>query len=232
MKEIFLTSSPCIPGIEEARLNPANGFVSRIRKALPHRPKVLTVASSPADHAAAVYHAGQIEHAFTAAQIPFGAHCVLDYENAEDAAWLISQADFIILSGGHVPTQNRFFAEIGLRELLMEFDGVLMGISAGSMNSADTVYAHPEEEGEAIDPDYERWLPGLGLTELQILPHYNMVKDVVLDGLRVFEDIAYPDSRGNCFLVLPDGSYAHLKDGQTNIYGQAWWLHDCEMTEK
>ena len=32
-----------------------------------------------------------------------------------------------VLAGGHVPTQNRFFLKIGLRELLTEFEGVIMG---------------------------------------------------------------------------------------------------------
>jgi len=31
------------------------------------------------------------------------------------------------------------------------------------MNCADTVYAQPEEPGEAVDPDYQRFIPGLGL---------------------------------------------------------------------
>ncbi len=231
MKEIFLTSSPCVPGAPEARLNPANGFLERIKRALPKRPKVLTVCSDPVSHDMTAFYAAEMEKAFCKAGMAYGRHCILDGANPEQARDLIAWADFIILSGGHVPTQNVFFRQIGLKELLRSFDGILMGISAGSMNSADTVYAHPEEEGEAVDPDYERWLPGLGLTDIQILPHYQMVRDYVLDGLRIFEDIAYPDSCGNCLLVLPDGSYVHIANNETNIYGQAWWLADGIMNE-
>lgn len=88
-----------------------------------------------------------------------------------------------------------------------------MGISAGSMNCADMVYAQPELEGEAADPSYERFIVGLGLTERNILPHYQMVKDYTLDGLRLMEEITYPDSAGREFYALEDGSYILCADG-------------------
>lgn len=47
------------------------------------------------------------------------------------------------------------------------------------MNRAREVYAQPELEGESVDTEYQRFLDGLGLTELMILPHY-MEKAVVL----------------------------------------------------
>ena len=56
----------------------------------------------------------------------------------------LSGIDVIILTGGHVPTENVFFKELGLREKLRDFDGLVIAWSAGSMNCADTVYAGPE----------------------------------------------------------------------------------------
>jgi dipeptidase E len=79
---------------------------------------------------------------------------ILDGRNASRAASLVRESNRLILSGGHVPTQNRFLDRIHLRGLLSDFQGVVIGISAGSMNSAELVYAQPEEEGEAVDPDY------------------------------------------------------------------------------
>ncbi len=229
--EVFLTSSPCIPEAEEAIINPANGFLDKLRWALPEYPRVLTICSNPVDHDTTVFFANIQAEAFREAGIPYGAHCILDGTNPEQAEQLIDWCDFIILSGGHVPTQNAFFREIGLRELLSNFDGVIMGISAGSMNSAEIVYAQPENEGESIDPEYERFLPGLGLTQIQILPHYNTVRDNTLDGRRLYEDITFADSYGNSFLVLPDGSYLHIHDGQEELLGEAWDLTDGVMTK-
>ena len=129
-----------------------------------------------------------------------------------------------------MPTQNRFFNAIGLKALLAGWEGVLIGISAGTMNSAETVYAQPELPGEATDPRYERFLPGLGLTKVNVLPHYQLVKDEVLDGLRVFEDVTYPDSFGRCFYALPDGSFLYLQEGKTELRGEAWRIAEgrCE----
>ena len=141
---------------------------------------------------------------------------ILDGRNESAAAELVRGSDLLILSGGHVPTQNRFFEKIHLREIMKDYSGVVIGISAGSMNSADAVYAQPEEEGEAIDPSYQRFLSGLGLTEINLLPHYQENKDDVLDGLKIYEDIAYPDSMGKTFYAIPDGSYLFVNGQKKN----------------
>lgn len=39
-----------------------------------------------------------------------------------------------------------FFKEIRLREKIKDFDGIIIAISAGSMNSADIVYCQPEKK--------------------------------------------------------------------------------------
>lgn len=100
-----------------------------------------------------------------------------------------------------------------------------MGISAGSMNAADVVYAQPEEPGES-SPEFPRFLPGLGLTDIHVLPHYQKVKDYELDGLRLFEDITYADSFGNTFFAIPDGSYIVADEDGQRLFGQAYRIRD------
>ena len=107
---------------------------------------------------------------------------------------------------------------------------MLLGISAGTMNCAELVYAQPEEAGEAVDPGYRRFLPGLGLTKRMILPHYQEIKDELLDGLRVMEEIAYPDSVGRQFLLFPDGTYLYLENGNEEIRGEAFFLADGKLS--
>ena len=72
----------------------------------------------------------------------------------------------ILLGGGHVPSQNQYFKDYKIKEKLKEFDGILIGISAGSMNCANIVYAMPEEAGESINPGYQRFLTGLHIQYL------------------------------------------------------------------
>ena len=158
-----------------------------------------------------------------------GAFDIWDDRTEDFSAEALHSYDVVFLGGGHVPTENAFFHRIGLREKIRDFDGIIMGISAGTMNAADTVYVQPEEAGEAVDPDFIRWTQGLGLTDKNILPHYNMVKDNILDGLRLFEDVTYLDSAGHPLYVLMDGSYILEHGGESLLYGEAYLLHNSVM---
>ena len=220
----FLTSSPILRVSNQ--LNPANSFVDELKNTLKPKARALFVCSDPEMHERTLFFADAVRAAMVDAGFSFSSFEILDGSNRENAGVLVRSADFIILAGGHVPTQNRFFREIGLKELLRGFGGVILGISAGTMNAADIVYAQPEEEGEAIDPDYRRFLPGLGLTKAQILPHYDSTRHDVLDGLRVFEDVTYPDSMGRCFYALVDGSYLLIRDGREVLHGETFQIRD------
>lgn len=223
--KLFLTSSPFAENADRARLSNENHFIDRIREALPPFPRCLFVCSSPQRHDLTCWFGGDVFTAFREAGICFSSFTILDGENAERAGELVANSDFVVLAGGHVPTQNAFFQDIRLRELLEGYDGVVMGISAGSMNCAEYVYAQPEEEGET-NPDYQRWLPGLNLTAVNILPHYQKVKDAVLDGKRLFEDITYGDSFGNAFFAIPDGSYFYQDEQVLLLCGEGCRIAD------
>ena len=101
-----------------------------------------------------------------------------------------------------------------------------MGISAGTMNCAELVYAQPEMPGEASDPSFRRFIQGLGLTDCNILPHYQAVKDDYVDGLRLMEDITYPDSFGHRFYAIPDGSYFLQTEDRREIRGEAYLISE------
>lgn len=225
----FLTSNLVIPDTNE--LNPTNGFLDKLKTCIPNTCKTLFICSDPNSHERTVRFAGAVKESFESAGFHFSCFTVLDGENQEETSELVAGADLIILAGGHVPTQNHFFSQIQLKEFVHTFKGTLIGISAGSMNSAEIVYAHPELEGEATDPAYQKYLPGLGLTNKMILPHYQLIKDHVLDGLRVMEDIAYPDSYGKQFYVLTDGSYVYIDGDAETIYGEAYLIMDGKLSQ-
>lgn len=218
---LFLTSSPCIYEHSPATLTEANDFLCRLRAKLPPKPRVLFAASSPADHDRTDFYAGDMVGAFERAGMEFDAWQILDDETADRAGELVAWSDFIILMGGHVPTQNAFFRRIGLKRLLTGYPGVVMGISAGTMNAAGEVYAQPEADGET-KPSFRRFYPGLGLTEVKVCPHYQQVKDWVLDGQRLYGQITEADSMGKEFYVFPDGTYLYRDDSDYAIYGACW----------
>lgn len=223
----FLTSSADIYG--RNRLNPANGFVSELKKALPHPCSAVWVCSDPYDFASTDLYGMQMFGFLSDAGISISDYSIVDSRNADDAASLISGAQLVILSGGHVPTQNRFFRRIDLRGILSGFSNVLMSISAGTMNCADTVYSIPELPGEAVDPDYERFLPGLGLTDINVIPHFQYIRTVDLDGQNM-SDIALGDSHGRKFYALNDGSYILLRDGKQELRGEAFLIENGLLT--
>lgn len=226
----YLTANPFYFDGERLFINEANELLESLREDLTEPISCLYVSSDPNEHEKTLHYARDLRDALKNSGFAVKNVTVLDNRNAWKAESLLSRTNFVLLAGGHVPTQNAFLNEVGLRQMLEEWDGVLMGISAGSMNSADAVYAHPEEPGEAIDPDYERWLPGLGITGANILPHFQKWKDDTLDGLSLLYEIAAPDSDDNYFFLMPDGSYIYGREGKEYICGESELLHNGEIT--
>ena len=232
MKKLFLTSSPTGPldgSRPVAGLDEWNDFVVNLKKVWKDSSRCLMIAASPdcfrKNEEMTSFFAGVMKRS----GLSVSSFDVWDHRTTDVSEEALCSYDVIFLGGGHVPTQNAFFQQIGLREKIRGFEGIVIGISAGSMNSADEVYAQPELPGESEDSSYLRFLPGLNLTKTMILPHYQMVKDTILDGKRLFEEITYPDSLGREFLILPDGSYLMSIDGRESVWGEAWLLKDGKL---
>ncbi len=235
---LFLTSSPCAwpppPGVHAPfLLREEEGFLHELLLRVGPRPNphLLLIASTPDAHAQNDAFVADYRDAFRASGWPALTASILDSRNARSVGAFLASADIVLLCGGHVPTQNRFFQEIGLGDALRQFQGIIIGISAGSMNAAGTVYAQPEEPGESTDPAYQRFLPGLGLTELHILPHYNENRDTVLDGRLLYAEISLPDSHIVPMLAIPDGSYVLSEGGHEVLHGEGHLLCGGKMTQ-
>ncbi len=223
----FLTSR--IDDPETGQLNTANGFADELRRCFPASCRALDICSDPDAWEKMDCYAALTRKMLEDAGFSFERFDILDGRNWNLAERLVRGSNLLILSGGHVPTQNRFFDRIRLRGLLTDYNGIIIGISAGSMNAADEVYAQPEEEGEATDPAYQRFLTGLGLTKTNLLPHYQENREDVLDGLRIYRDIACPDSTGRMFYAIPDGSYLLVDDRKEVLCGEAYLIHNGEI---
>ena len=234
--KLFLTSSPCDDNVPAHMHLPCcffekNDFIRNLKRVWKQNARCLVISADPYNfelnnemsytfHRAFLYH-GMIPESVR----------ICDARNDYHIRDLVEASDMIILGGGHVPTQMAFFEKIGLRELLKEYQGIVMGISAGSMNCADIVYAQPEEDGESVDPEYRKFFPGLELTKYQILPHYQKVKDNILDGRRLYEDIIYQDSDQQRFYALPDSSYILQDENGAVLYGEAYLVQDGKLTK-
>ncbi|MDO4215120.1 MAG: Type 1 glutamine amidotransferase-like domain-containing protein [Bacteroidales bacterium] len=226
----FVTSNPFTIGTES--MNPQNRFVEEllfnIKK---NNVRALFVCSDPNTHEFTDACAASMRKGLEEIGIQFDAFNVLDGRNPDWTRQFIDNSEVIILAGGHVPTQNKFFKQIHLRENLKHFRGVVIGISAGSMNMADSVFSHPELPGETLDPTYELQFPGLGLTTRNILPHWQNLQYVVLDGKRMLEDIVFPTCLEHVFFALPDGSYIYSNGEREELRGEAYLIsnNQCRL---
>ena len=229
---IFLTSSPTGP-LDNSRpvygVDEMNSFAQQLHWRWKANARCLMISAAPADDGFNDMVQQTMRASFERSGFTFSCFDSWDNRTTDFSAETLNSYDVVMLGGGHVPTQNEFFHRIGLRETIRNYQGIIIGISAGTMNSADTVYAQPELEGESVTPGYQRFLSGLDLTKTNILPHYQMVRDSWLDGQRLFEDITYPDSIGRCFLALSDGSYLLCENGREILFGEAYRLVDGRM---
>ena len=228
---LFLTSSPFIFSYENGifingGLNKANKLEENLKKYWKNNSKILYITSDPSDREMNESIIESTKTELSKTSLTFQSIELCDGTNQNQN---LKDYEVIILGGGHVPTQNKFFESINLREKIKDFEGIIIGISAGSMNSADIVYAQPELKGEAIDPNYNRFLKGLNLTKIQVLPHYYSIKDEKLDGKRIIEDITYDDSVNNCFYILPDGSYIIQSIKDIYLFGEGFVIKDRIM---
>lgn len=207
-----------------------NGFTERLKACWKDNSKVMIFTGSPDYFGKNDSVTECMRQSFPMSGLSISSMEMCDNRNTELAEKL-EEMDVVILFGGHVPSQNAFFRKLGLKEKLAKFDGVIITISAGSMNCAGTVYAGPELDGEAIDPNYQRWILGLGLTDINIFPHYDVLKDDYLDGMRLMEDITYPDSFKHEIIALNNGSYILIENGAETLYGEAYLIKDGEIKQ-
>jgi len=231
---LFLTSSPCNDDVPAGVKLPCifferNRFVENLRKRVKSSARLTVIPGDPFSYG---LNDGMLEtfaNCFEYHDMHLSSAELCDGRNEDDVMRIISESDVVLLGGGHVPSQNNFMERIGLKALLWNYSGVVIGVSAGSMNCASRVYAQPELPGESVSAEYHRFIPGLGLTDVRILPHYQKVKNMILDGKRLYEDITFADSLGREFFAMPDGSYILQENGRKTLFGEGYRVADGKM---
>ena len=142
---LFMTSSLGCVGWDEEKNAPCpqmfddvNGLLTLLEERWPGPARFLFVASYEGGGKRADEYAAVMAQGFKMSGLPIADVTVLDGRNPE-VVNVLDQFDVIFLSGGHVPTENRFFHAIGLAEVIRQFDGIVISESAGSKNSPDVV---------------------------------------------------------------------------------------------
>ena len=248
---IFLTSSfikyQKPSEYEPAPLMEDNGFTDNLKSYWKGESNFLIFTSDPADYAMTDHLAVEMSDAFRLSG--FSVAKMRCYDNRSIDAYMeehscssimaaeesikeaVSWADVIFIAGGHAPTENKFMKLCNLADALKNFGGLLITLSAGSVNSASQVYLIPEKEGETLRPDYVKYTSGLGLTNICMIPHIQYLKSVSLDGRDMVKDIVANDSKGREFYLIPDGSYFIIDNGITQFFGMGEVIRDGKIRE-
>ena len=235
MKHIFLTSDigayKKIDGGKVAcAFSNENGLVDQIKKCVDKTDVFVFVASNPNGFEKTDSYATIIMESFRLAGFNFKECIVVDNRNKDNLQDLIQRAGVVYLAGGHVPTQNDFIQSIGLKELLLNYNGVIIGQSAGSMNLAEVVYNYPEDISEINDP---KFLKGLGITNLSIVPHFNLEtgNEQVEDGIDLMRDYLLKDSYKVPLYCLTNGSHIYLNAAQTKFCGNIYLIKEGAISK-
>ncbi len=97
---------------------------------------------------------------------------------ADEAQQSVAEADVIWLSGGDTLTQFRYFQKYGLDTVFKQHDGIIIGMSAGSINMAKTSIC-TLSCGHYKQEIYD----GLACVDISVEPHFarNKVSNELLD---------------------------------------------------
>ena len=237
MKTLIMSSTLSVYDIDEngnefARIiDNDNGFLDNLRKYMTSRKCMVVISGNPEKKRTG--DPNEItRQSFAMSGIPFDEYIYVNDDNKEHIAEYIAKADCINLFGGHLPRANAFINELNLRELLKDYNGVIIGASGGAMHMAKNVYCIPEVEGEHTDKSFNRILDGLALTNINIIPHYKLFeKKVFTDRVKMLEDILLPDSKKTPMIALPDRSYIIQQGDKVEIFGEAYSLKDGIITQ-
>ena len=107
----ILTSSPSVS--MDGAINPANDFLYNLRQVVKQPSRCIFITTYPDDVAFSEHCSDCMRQAFEDVGFEFESYTLLDSRNARHARRLVAESDFIILGGGHVPSQNRFLRSMG-----------------------------------------------------------------------------------------------------------------------
>ena len=236
MKTIFLTSSlentiKTENGRIPKKCDNSNFFIDRLKFHVPHIKTLVFFASSPDAYEINDLFSKNTQESFNFDGFGIENLILIDHRFKGNLEKVVMSADVLFFTGGHVPTENAFFKEIGLKEILEKYNGIIIGQSAGSMNCAKVVYAPPEKP-EDFEPDYKREMSGLGLTNIRIMPHMGMsFDDNVGDNGKSTYDYCIEDSFKYPVYGIYDTGFIEIYNGTEISYGKTLLIKNGECTE-
>lgn len=166
------------------------------------------VVSDFIDNAKTDRHVNIIINSFNKIGISFNSVKIIDYRiDKNEAKEYIEKSDILFIMGGDTYNEFQYIKEYNLIKLIKNFNGIIIGVSAGSLNMSKNV-CYLDEYKEYNLVQYE----GLGLTNINIYPHFDINnKEFVKETLEV--------SKHKKIYALPNESFIIIKDNKYDIVG-------------
>lgn len=196
-----------------------NDFLKNLKETIKNNKKFVLVASNPDNYERNDLFLKMDIEALKLSGLTFEEYFVLDGRAKENITSILEDCDLIFLCGGNTLIQNTFFNDICLKEYLKNIDSVIVGISAGSINSAGNVYNSPESSKDLKNSPY---LKGLGLTTINVEPHF-LLEDSSDDYNKKLQRKAIlNESYNRAIIALTDGSYILQTNNECKLYGESY----------
>lgn len=206
-------------------LDDENEILTNIKKYTKAYDRIVFVANDPSFLEENEQKARIVFESFDKTGLFFKEKILLDDRNKKNAKEILSKANLIILNGGRCICQLNFFSEINLKDILESFEGLVIGISAGTMNLCSIVCNFAEDLESFKEP---RWLNGLGFYNKIIIPHFDgetMTYQIPIPELDVIKEQILPLSNEKDFLAIPNGTYILIENNKTEtIFGKAYTI--------
>ena len=165
-----------------------------------------------------LYYNNLIKH-FKNIDITFNKAYLIDNRVAKDLAKdYILKSNIIFLMGGDAKKQIDSVKEYDLFEILKSKEGIILGVSAGSMNQSSRVVYKNDYNNYVIE-DYE----GLGYIDINIYPHLDFNN---IDYLKeVFEVSNYTKT-----VALPNDSFIRIENNNIDFVGEYYTIQNSKIT--
>lgn len=232
MKKLFFTSNTKhyhkTDGKKIANeIDNTNGLVNQIKGLMDNTNGILFIAANPYDIEKADNYATLIFKGLKLSGVSFSNYFILDDRTRKNTIEYIKESNVIFLGGGETYKQNKFFHDINLKELLRDFEGIIIGQSAGALNMAESVYNSPEE-GALSEPIY---FEGLGLSKINIEPHF-ILDTTEFDDMQIYQrKHLLEESKKRKIYALCDGTHILELDESAIICGEAFLIEDGIITK-
>lgn len=205
-----------------------NGIVDQIKEYLKEKNTILFISADSKDIEKVSLYSQLLFEGLRLSGIEFKNYLILSNKTKINAKEYVEKADLIFLSGGDTYIQHQFFTEIKLKYLLINFNGLIIGQSAGAINMANSVFNSPENQ-EQSEPIF---FDGLGLTNINIAPHFQYDDTNFDDNGKYQRNAIIRESYNRQIYGQCNGSHIIIDENNVaTIYGDTYLIENGNITK-